>query len=70
MPATVHRVEVSSCFQDLPKSGAGINLRIFRKKSVVGRLLIGRGGLRWLGKNKMKGKKLSWPALALMMNKR
>ena len=70
MPATAHRVTVSSKAQDLPKSGAGIDLTVFHHRSIVGHMAIGRGGIRWWSSYKSKPRAISWPAFARLMKRK
>ena len=70
MPTAAHRVTFSSKAQDLPRSGAGIDLTIFHHRSIVGHMAIGRGGVRWWAANKSKCKAMTWPAFARLMEKR
>lgn len=69
MPKSIHRVVVESRTQDLPKAGAGIDMTIYRQHKVLGRLTIGRGGIRWTASRKSIPRRVSWLALAAMMER-
>ncbi len=49
---------------DLTKTGSSIHLDVYSADEKVGRIEIGRGSLRWWGKNKVNAKRISWPRLA------
>lgn len=64
-----HRVTVKSHTQDLPKAGSGIEMTIYKRRSIVGRLSVGRGGIRWTPAHKQRPRRLSWTALAALMER-
>lgn len=64
-----HRVAVTTHANDLPKAGAGINLTIHKHGAVLGRLTIGRGGIKWNSWKKSIGRSLTWPTFARLMAK-
>lgn len=56
--------------RNLTKRGSSIDLAIYEKKEKLGTVIIGRGSIAWLGKNKQKPKSISWARFAEYMEGR
>jgi hypothetical protein len=59
-----HEVKADVRNLDLTKAGSSINLEVFAHKEKIGTVEIGRGSLRWFGRRKQHGKRISWSSLA------
>jgi hypothetical protein len=49
---------------DLTKAGSSISLSVYASKEKIGTVEIGRGSLRWYGKNKQKPTPVNWSKFA------
>ena len=55
-----------------PRRSPGIQVafwEIFADGEKIGTIVIGRGSLTWYGKNRQKGKRLSWSRFAELMDR-
>ncbi len=68
-PEPVFAVRGETNTLELARVGSAINLRIYKKGGVHGRLRVGQGGIAWIprGENKRKARKIPWEAFAKMM---
>jgi hypothetical protein len=62
--ARTHKVRANVRNLDLTKAGTSINLAVYAKGEKIGTVEIGRGSLRWFGRKKHRGKRISWSKLA------
>ena len=53
---------------DLTRAGSSISLDVFADKEKIGTVELGRGSIRWYGKNKQKGTTISCSGVALMLD--
>jgi len=63
-----HTVKASVNNLDLTKAGTSICLEVFADKEKIGTVEIGRGSLRWYGKNKQKPTPILWSKFAAWMD--
>jgi hypothetical protein len=63
-----HSIEAEIKNIDLTKAGTSLSLEVFSGQEKVGSLEIGRGSMRWWGKNKKVPKRLSWTQFAARMD--
>ena len=68
-PKPVFAVRGETNTLELARVGSAINLRIYKKGGVHGRLRVGQGGIAWIpkGENKRKARKIPWEIFATMM---
>lgn len=59
-----HEVKANVHNLDLTKAGTSINLEVYARKEKIGTVEIGRGSLKWFGRKKQNGKRISWSKLA------
>jgi hypothetical protein len=62
-----HSVKANLQVIELTKAGSSIDLEISARKEKIGRIIIGRGSITWLGRKKIKGKRFSWTHFAEIM---
>ena len=67
-PIRKHKVRAAVQNIDLTKAGTSISLDVFAEGEKIGTVEIGRGSLRWYGKNKQKPKPIPWSTLAHWMD--
>jgi hypothetical protein len=63
----VHTVSALLKVQGLSKAGSSLELEVSNTDGKLGTLVIGRGSITWLAKNKKKGRRRSWTAFAEWM---
>ncbi len=68
-PVPVFAVRGETNTLELAKVGSAINLRIYKRGGVHGRLRVGQGGIAWIprGENYRKARKIPWDVFARMM---
>jgi hypothetical protein len=59
-----HTVKAAVQNIDLTKAGTSISLSVYAAGEKIGTVELGRGSLRWYGKNKQKPTPISWSRLA------
>jgi hypothetical protein len=64
-----HTVKANVQILDLTKAGSSIDFEIFANEEKIGRIILGRGSLRWYGRNRKSGKSFSWSEFADLMDK-
>ncbi len=63
-----HRVKAYLQVEELAKAGSALYLDIFADAEKIGRVEIGRGSFTWYGKNREKGKRISWSTFAQILD--
>ena len=63
-----HTVEAAFHVPSLSKAGSSLNLDIYADREKIGQIVLGRGSLYWYGRNRQKGKRISWSRFAQMMD--
>ena len=63
-----HRVKAHLKVEELAKAGSALELEIFADQEKIGTVSIGRGSFTWFGKNREKGKRISWSRFAQMLD--
>jgi hypothetical protein len=63
-----HSVEATFRVPSLSRAGSSLNLEIYADKEKIGTIVLGRGSLYWYGRNRQKGKRISWSRFAQMMD--
>ena len=63
-----HRVKAMVQIEELAKAGSAIYLDIFADAEKIGRVEIGRGSFTWYGKNREKGRRISWSTFAGLLD--
>ena len=66
--ARKHAVNASLHAQGLSKAGSSLNLKIYSRKHKIGEIEIGRSSPFWYGRNRQKGKRVSWSSFTEMMD--
>jgi hypothetical protein len=66
--ARKHTVKASVSNIDLTKAGSSISLEVFADEEKLGTVELGRGSIRWYGKNKQKPTPISWSRFAAWMD--
>ena len=66
--ARKHKVKAAVQNIDLTKAGTSISLEVYAEGEKIGTVEIGRGSLRWYGKNKQKPTPIAWSELADWMD--
>jgi len=64
----VHHVEASLKVHELAKAGASLELSVYSRSEIVGKLVIGRGSVEWTGSHRKKTLTLTWPVFAALMD--
>jgi hypothetical protein len=59
-----HTVSANMQVLELTKSGSSIKFEIFADEEKLGTMVIGRGSITWYGRNRKRGKRLSWSQFA------
>jgi hypothetical protein len=67
-PLRKHTVKASVSNIDLTKAGTSILLDVFFDKEKIGRVELGKGSIRWYGKNKQKPTPIPWSKFAAWMD--
>lgn len=62
-----HSVKANLQVIELSKAGSSIDLEISARKERIGRIIIGRGSITWIGRKKVNGKRFSWSRFAEIM---
>ena len=62
-------VEATAKMLELAKIGSALNLRVYQRNRVVGRVKVGLGGLWWIprGWHERRAKKVPWAVFSQMM---
>jgi len=63
-----HTVKASVSNIDLTRAGSSILLDVFAEKEKIGTVELGRGSIRWYGKNKQKPTPISWSRFSAWMD--
>jgi acetyl-CoA carboxylase carboxyltransferase component len=63
-----HRVKAQLRVEELAKAGSALELQIFADQEKIGTVSIGRGSFTWWGKNREKGRRISWSRFAEMLD--
>jgi hypothetical protein len=66
--ARKHTVKASVSNIDLTKAGSSISLEVFADEEKLGTVELGRGSIRWYGRNKQKPTPISWSRFAAWMD--
>jgi hypothetical protein len=64
-----HQVKASMQVLELNNAGSSMELEVFEAGEKLGRIVLGRGSITWIGKNRQKSKRWSWDSFAKIMNK-
>jgi hypothetical protein len=64
-----HEVVAELANVELVRAKSSLNLRLYAHGATTGELKVGRGSLFWYGRNKQKGKRISWSKFADMMDR-
>jgi hypothetical protein len=64
-----HSVRCQMQVLELTKAGSSMQFEIFASDEIIDRIVIGRGSFTWYGRNRQKGKELSWTRFAAMMDR-
>lgn len=67
-PRIKHTVEAALQVPLLSRAGSSLNLNIYADKEKIGQIVLGRGSFYWYGRNRQKGKRISWSRFAQMMD--
>lgn len=67
-PRKKHSVEAELKVQSLSKAGTSLDLKVYADQEKIGEIILGRGSLYWYGRNRQKGKRISWSRFAQMMD--
>jgi hypothetical protein len=54
---------------ELPKAGAAITLKIYRRGKKLGELEVGRGSISWFGAYRQSAQPMNWGRFAAMMDR-
>lgn len=63
-----HQVTANVRILDLTKAGSSMDFDIYADREKIGHIVLGRGSITWYGKNRQKGKRLSWSRFADLMD--